>query len=274
MADKKEKTETGNGNVATVAKKEATLAEFVRSPYMMDQIKVALPKILTPERFLRVAHTALNKTPKLQQCTRASIAMSLLKCAELGLEPDGRCAHLVPFKDQCTVIIDYKGKVELAMRSGTVANIHADKICDNDVFKYNKGVVEEHIIDFRKERGAAYAYYCLIRFKDGSEKAEVMTLAEVDAIRKRSKTPNDGPWVTDYDEMGKKTVFHRASKWITLSPKFAKAQELEEEEMADNKVAASAMFALPDANEVQPAETPAEGLAAAAEPEGELPLGK
>jgi recombination protein RecT len=168
--------------------------------------------------------------------------------------------------------VDYKGLAELAMRSGTVSNIHADKICENDIFEYNRGTVEKHVIDFRKDRGKPYAYYCLIKMKDSSEKAEVMTVAEVDAIRKRSKASASGPWCTDYDEMAKKTVFRRASKWITLSPELATAHDLEDDEIAGNKQAAAEFAQLPDSNEVAQAETPAEGLAAAAEGEPEINL--
>jgi recombination protein RecT len=205
-----------------------TIRELLAGEALKKEFAMALPKICTVERFIRVALTAINKTPKLLDCTRESVLASLYKCAELGLEPDGRRAHLIPYGTQCTVIIDYKGKVELAMRSGTVAVIHADKICENDVFVFDRGEVKKHEIDFRKDRGKAFAYYCLVRMKDGTEKAEVMTLAEVNDIRKRSKAGDSGPWKTDFDEMAKKTVFHRASKWITLSPELRSAEELED----------------------------------------------
>jgi recombination protein RecT len=247
-------------------KKSDSLADFIRSPYMLEQIQMALPKFMTPDRFLRVAYTAFNKTPKLQQCSRASIAMSLLNLASVGLEPDGRHAHLIPFNSQkegmvCTTIIDYKGKISLAMRSGMISNIHADKICDNDVFEYDKGEIKKHIIDFRKDRGKPYAYYVIIKFKDGSEKCEVMTDAECEAIRKRSKSPNAGPWVTDRERMCLKTVFHRASNWIPQTPEMAIAHELEDGELADNKKAAAQFAQLP---EPEAPETASDGLAEAA----------
>jgi hypothetical protein len=78
-------------------------------------------------------------------------------------------------------------------------------------------VVVNHAIDFKRDRGPAYAYYCKVRFKDGAERADCMARAEVDRIRLRSKTPDRGPWDTDYDEMAKKTVFRRMVKWLPIS---------------------------------------------------------
>jgi recombination protein RecT len=141
----------------------------------------------------------------------------MMTCSELGLEPDGRRAHLIPFGNECTLIVDYKGLVELAMRSGTVSSIFANIVCDADEFRYLTGEIT-HEIDFRKPRGPMYAVYCIVAFKDGGKHTEVMTREDVDRIRARSKAGRQGPWVTDYDEMAKKTVFRRASKWITLSP--------------------------------------------------------
>ena len=57
----------------------------------------------------------------------------MLKClmdlSAMGLEPDGRRAHPSPAKGQCTLIIDYKGLVELIRRSGDVVSIRAETVC-------------------------------------------------------------------------------------------------------------------------------------------------
>jgi len=209
---------------------------LLEGPAFRAEIAKVLPKHLTPDRMIRVAITATMKTPKLLQCTADSLTKCLLDCSALGIEPDGRRAHLIPFEDRkkgvtvCTLIIDYKGLAELAMRSGLVSNIHADVVRENDVFEYDLGEIKAHKIDFRNERGAAYAFYAICRFKDGSVKADVMSVDEVEAIRMRSKSPNEGPWATDPVEMGKKTVFRRLSKWLPLSPEFRDAVEKDDEE--------------------------------------------
>jgi hypothetical protein len=59
-----------------------------------------------------------------------------------------------------------------------------------------------------------------------------MGKAEIDRIRKRSKASGDGPWVTDYAEMAKKTVIKRHVKLAPLSVEFARAVALEDRAMA------------------------------------------
>lgn len=208
-----------------------TLRDMLEGDVFKAQVARALPKHLKADRFIRIACTAIMRTPKLQQCEQVSFFNSLLTLSQLGIEPDGRRAHLIPFENrkrgvvECQLIIDYKGLVEMAMRTGQVSYIHADVICDNDLFEYDKGEIKQHKINFQKPRGKVYAAYAICRFKDGTEKAEVMTMEEIVAIQKRSKAGNRGPWMTDFNEMAKKTVFRRLSKWITLSPEYRDALE-------------------------------------------------
>lgn len=212
----------------------------------IDNIKAGwlnvLPNVCTPERFACVALTCIKKDAKLRDAIqtpkgRNSLADAFMKCAELGIEPDGRRAYLIPYKNDIQLIIDYKGIAELAMRSGFVANIHADKVCENDEFEYNIGTIEKHRIDFKKPRGEAYAYYAIVTFKDGTKKTEVMSREEVDAIKERSsawgawlKWKKVCPWNTDYDEMAKKTVFKRLAKWIPQIPELQKAIDIDNDD--------------------------------------------
>jgi hypothetical protein len=50
-----------------------------------------------------------------------------------------------------------------------------------------------------------------------------MSIDEVDAIRMRSKASSSGPWVTDYEEMAKKTVMRRLLKRAPMSIELASA---------------------------------------------------
>jgi len=227
-----------NQTTAVVKKKEDALSKTINS--MAPEWAKVLPINFDSKRFTRMAISCLRKNPKLAQAFltdqgRISTLSCLSTLAEIGLEADGRRAHLIPFKDEITLVIDYKGLVELVMRSGLVSNIHADKICKNDKFKYNMGEVVCHEINFEKPRGDAYAYYCIVKFKDGTTKCEVMQKEEVEKIRLSSPGRNGDPWTKWYDEMAKKTVFKRLSKWLTLTPAVSKAIEHDDQQFIDIK---------------------------------------
>lgn len=201
------------------------LRSLITGEAMKKQFAAALPQHLSADRFCRIAITALTRTPKLADCTQESLMRCLLDLSAYGIEPDGRRAHLIPYGNTCTLILDWKGLAELAMRSGIIAKLHADIVCENDVFDYNLGEVVAHKIDWQKPRGAMYAAYAMAVTKDGPVFVAVLTKEEVDGIRKRSKAGNSGPWVTDYNEMAKKTAFRRLAKWLPLSAEFRDAVE-------------------------------------------------
>lgn len=225
------------GQIATKSPKK-TFEDLIQSDNFKAQLQNALPKHLTPDRFIRLMLTAALKTPLLLQCTQDSLFLGMLNCAAAGLEIDGRRAHLIPFKNnkkgcyEAQLIIDYKGLAEVILRSGQVSSIHADVIHENDEFEYNMGQILKHKINFKEERGEPYAAYCRITMHDGTFKDDVMQKSDIDRIRRRSRSSNDGPWVTDPMEMWKKTVFRRASKWVPQSPEIAAAAREEADDDA------------------------------------------
>ncbi|TXH52721.1 MAG: hypothetical protein E6Q97_14990 [Desulfurellales bacterium] len=234
-------------NAAVVAKRDLK-AELTGDAFRRAVAQV-LPKHLTADRFVRVAIMAMTRTPKLAECDKASFFGALMSLSQYGLEPDGRRAHLIPFKNEkrgcyeVQLIIDWKGLAELAMRSGVVSYLHADVISDGDLFDYNAGQIIAHVPWFLRrdaEKPAApgdvFAAYALAKFKDGSSKAEVLSLAEVEAIRDGSQgykmfqkgIAKSSPWDSHFFEMAKKTAFRRLTKWLPLSPEFRDAVELDD----------------------------------------------
>lgn len=263
---------------------------LLQSEAVKTQIALVLPKHLTPDRMARVALTAILKTPKLADCKPESLLQALMLCSQAGLEPDGRNAHLIPYGDQVQVIFDYKGLVALAERNG-VECIYADKVCQNDEFD---AWVEEgekklkHRVNWKSSRGEAYAYYASCR-RNGRLDYEVMTKDEVDTIRKRSRASGNGPWVTDYDEMAKKTVLRRMSKRWDLSSEVAEFITADDDVPANIPQAKRPEFtgdpfamALPESTEPPPPpppqkpaeQKPAEKIPPVAEKSQEQPVAK
>ena len=207
-------------------------SELVRSEGLQQQVSKALPKGEDATRFMRCVVTACNKNPKLWDCTPASVASVILQAAQWGLMPDGHHAHLIPYGNDATLQFDYKGILALIMRSGEVAHVYADVVCKNDKYRFNLGKVEEHVVDLASDRGEPYAAYSIVRFKDGETSACQMSKAEIEAIRKASRSGSSGPWATYPLEMWKKTVFKRHAKWLPRLPREVQ-QAIQEDNQAE-----------------------------------------
>lgn len=204
---------------------------LINSDSMREQFARALPKHMPAERFARIAITALTRTPKLADCTPASLMKCLLDLSAMGLEPDGRRAHLIPYAQECTLVIDYKGLIELIRRSGDIVSIRSETVCENDEFEWQDGEIT-HRINWRKNRGHVEAVYAEAVMKSGEKQTAVMTREEIEGIRNRSKAGKSGPWVTDFAEMAKKTVVRRLSKMLPLSSEIMEHVSRDDEQYA------------------------------------------
>ena len=59
----------------------------------------------------------------------------------------------------------------------------------------------------------------VVRFKDKEMEPQIMYMSkdDIEKHRKRSKAADSGPWMKDYEEMSKKTVFRSVFKWLPVS---------------------------------------------------------
>lgn len=193
----------------------------------MNEFKIALPTHIPAERFVRTALTAINATPNIlkefdQPSMRMSLGLACLKAAQDGLIFDGREAALVMFRTKEGPKVQYMpmvyGLMKKARNSGEISSIEAHVICAGDEFTYELGDNERLIHKPNlKIRGEAIGVYSVAKLKDGTIQREVMSRQEVEAVRKRSRAANDGPWVTDWNEMARKTVIRRLSKYLPAS---------------------------------------------------------
>lgn len=196
------------------------------------QIALALPKHITADRITRVVLTSIARTPKLLECDKMSLLGAIMESCQLGLEPDGVLGHayLIPYGNKVQFIPGYRGLVDLARRSGRLTNIYAEVVHAKDLFKVTKGLrrdlIHEESLD--DERGELVAVYAVAFLKDTDiPEFVVMRKADVEKIRKRSRAANNGPWITDTEEMWKKTAIRRLCKMLPTSAEFQKAVSLE-----------------------------------------------
>jgi recombination protein RecT len=225
-------------NKAAKQKRQPDMRDYVMN--MSKQFEKALPSVITPERFTRIALTALTSTPQLMNCDRNSFLGSLMQAAQLGLEPNTPLgqAYLIPFKNnkkgitECQFQIGYKGLIDLAYRSGDMASIQAYCVYENDDFDYELGLdpVLKHK-PAKSNRGKLEYVYAVFKLQNGGNGFEVMS---VDDINQHARKYSQGykssysPWKTNFDEMAKKTVLKKVLKYAPIKTDFQRAVVVDE----------------------------------------------
>lgn len=224
-------------------KKDNSMVGLIRR--MEPQIRKALPSVITPERFTRMALTALSSSPKLQACTPMSVMGAMMQAAQLGVEPNTPLgqAYLIPYNRntqddngnwikimECQFQLGYKGLIDLAYRSGEVSSIQAHEVHENDTFTYEYGLEPKlRHVPAQTDRGPVTFYYAVLKLKNGGVGFEVMSREDVEKFAmKKSKAYRNGPWQTDFDEMAKKTVLKKVLKYAPLKTEFARAVATDE----------------------------------------------
>lgn len=215
---------------------------------MEVQFQAALPPHITPERFVRVAMTAIQSNPDLLTADRKTLYGACMKCAQDGLVPDGREAALVIYRAKDGVKAQYMpmitGILKKVRNSGELASITAQMIFQNDKFRYWVDDTGEHLehdpLLFGGKRGNPIGVYALAKTKDGAVYIEVMTSEQVMAVKASSRAAN-GPWNGAFEhEMWRKTALRRLSKRLPMSSDLSQVVE-RDDEMYDINAADAAL---------------------------------
>jgi recombination protein RecT len=224
------------------------VAALLASPNMQAQIKAALPRHMTPERLARIVTTEIRKVPKLAECTPVSFFGAVIQCAQLGLEPGNALGHayILPYDKsvktdtgwkkipEAQLIIGYRGMIDLARRSGQIVSLDARAVYEGDKFECRLGLDPhiEHEPDWnnpnRTDPAKLQFVYAVAKLKDGGIQFDVMSRAEIEGVRARSKAAEKGPWVTDFQPMALKTVVRRLFKFLPVSIEMQTAVGLDE----------------------------------------------
>jgi recombination protein RecT len=225
-------TSTALAPLTGTAAKQQTLKELLTKA--APSLQAVAPKHLTAERLVKIALSATSRNPELLACSASSILRAVMQGAEMGLEVGGLMneAALVPFSNKKSKSIEaicipmYRGLIKLARNSGQLTTVEAHVVYENDIFDLEFGLEPKlvHKPNLRADRGKVTCAYAIALFKNGGgHQIDVMTVGELDAIKKRSQAAESGPWVTDEAEMQRKTVVKRLCKYLPLSAELAKA---------------------------------------------------
>jgi recombination protein RecT len=210
----------------------ATLAEVIAAK--RDSLAAVAAANLDADRLVKLAQAAISRTPDLAECTQLSVITALMRCSELGLEPNAtlpqRRMWLVPRWNskirakECIAQIDYRAELQLARDTGLVTGVVADEVRANDAFSFERGDEGESLTKFSHkpllfgDRGPVIGYYAAARLEGGEVHFLSMSKAEVEAFRDHYAPRNKegriiGPWASqkenEYAAMAKKTCLHR-----------------------------------------------------------------
>jgi recombination protein RecT len=211
------------------------MSQLIQSKANLDSLltkQVSQVKILgiNGDLVKRVVLTEASKNPAILRCTQESVLGSIMSLAQAGLVPDSvnNLAYLIPRGSTCGFIIGYKGLMKLARDNGITIKLPR-LVYENDEFWYNYGT-EEHIhhTPAKTDPGEMTHAYCVAE-DGGVTYLDVMRRDEIDKImRKATAGKKSSPWLSDYNEMAKKTVVRRLLKYLDTTG-FIPPQDEEEE---------------------------------------------
>lgn len=194
-----------------VNKIQEAIPEAIFQNYTREQVNKVFTGILI----------SAQKNPAIYQCTPESILISAYNCLEFDMVAGNRneCA-LVPRKNKETQKFELHfqpmvyGIINTAYDSGAVTRIDHEVIYENDFFDYEQGT--ETKLTFKKqlfgERGNILGAYCVSNLPNGQQIIEVMTVQQLEKIRKKAQT--DYVWKDNIEEMYRKTVIKRVFKRV------------------------------------------------------------
>ncbi|EOU9609829.1 recombinase RecT [Cronobacter dublinensis] len=162
-----------------------------------------------------LAKTAINNPISAQN--------AIINVAAIGitLNPASKLAYLVPRDGMVCLDISYMGLLHLAQSSGSIKWGQCKLVCANDTYESNGlDKAATHKYNAFGDRGEVVGGYCTVKTPDGDYLTEEMSLAEIKAVEATSKAKN-GPWKNFWEEMARKTIVKRASKY------WPKAQRLD-----------------------------------------------
>lgn len=176
------------------------------------------------ESLTKSAVMAAIKNPKLLVCKLSTVVSSLTQAAQLGFtDVSGTLgqAYLVPYKDQCQLIIGYRGMLDLARRSGEIESVTARAVFKGDEFEIEYGDNERFShrpMAEDESKDTLLGAYVIAKFKGGGIHRTFMSRKQIDRVMANSQSRGQyGPWKDHYVEMALKTVIRRAFKYWPMS---------------------------------------------------------
>lgn len=140
---------------------------------------------------------------------------AIINVAAIGitLNPAAKLAYLVPRDRGVHLDISYMGLLHIAQSTGSILWGQCKLVYSNDTYESNGlDVAPTHKYSPFGNRGDVVGGYCTVKTCDGDYLTDEMSLADIKKVQATSKASN-GPWKTFWEEMARKTIVKRASKY-------------------------------------------------------------
>lgn len=210
-----------------------------------DRLAAMLGSKQKAARLREVAITALNENPSLYECEWRSVLQGIVLSMRFGLELGALTGHcfLIPRQSKnhgmkvANFQLGYKGLLAMAYRSPQIKAVHADVIYPADEWDYQQGTDaflnhKPSLDPSRKFDGEnavpIVGAWASVDLQGGGSTFVIMSRADIEHVRTRSKARAGSPWFSDFDEMAKKTAIIRVLKTSPLSTELQDAATLDE----------------------------------------------
>jgi recombination protein RecT len=182
-----------------------------------QELEAALPDDIEPRQFIRAAMTSAALNPDILATSWQSFWNACLRACRDGLLPDGVEGAVVPYKDKANWIPMYQGLLRRFRRSGQFKWVAANVVREGEKFEHYIDETGEHFKHVPNEFDLApivKTYACALT-KDGGFFVAVLTLADIEKIKRMSRAQrDDAPWKMWPEEMMKKSALRRLVKYL------------------------------------------------------------
>lgn len=231
-----------------------------------EEVKKRFNEVLkdNASAFMASIVNVVSNNSQLQKCDPSSVmnAAFIAATLDLPIDPNLGFSAIVPYGGKAQFQIQWKGLVQLAIRTGQYEGMNVSEVYEDEIQSYNPITGEvEFVSDFNstKQRNTGdtekiCGYYAWFNLINGFRKTCYMTVEQIDNHAKQyskayqydlKDNKSSSVWSTNFDAMAKKTVMKLTlSKWGIMSTKMKTAVT------EDQKVYASAQGQYIDCPEI------------------------
>jgi recombination protein RecT len=200
-----------------------SLREYMRSAEITTRFAEVVGK-QNANSYISSVLIAVSSNEDLQKCEMKSIVSSALRSAtlQLSVDPATGYAYLVPYGNQATLIVGYKGLYQMAIRTNKYRFIHVSEIFEGEQAIEDR-ITGAYTLSGSKKSDKVIGIMAYFELLKGYKKYLYMTMAEIEAHAKKfskgyESTRAGNVWKTNRRSMEKKTVLRLLlTRWADLA---------------------------------------------------------